>query len=208
LATHKNYSNYYLASLDMIRIVLLDADGVVLLPREKIFSRRLQEQHSVPAEKTEYFFKNVYPSVVIGKRDLRDALTEFAQSIGWQQSVQDLLDFWFLPENKPNAEVLAWIGNAREGGKACYLVSDQSEYRASNLLELFGGVVDGGFFSSSLGVLKDNPEFFRKIMERLNCTAAELIFIDDEKENVESAKSVGIQAVLFTGEDSLKGLLS
>ena len=53
------------------------------------------------------------------------------------------------------------------------------------------------FVSYELGLLKPNPEIYKKVLQKLNATPEEVIFIDDKSRNVEAAKSLGIHGIVF-----------
>ena len=58
---------------------------------------------------------------------------------------------------------------------------------------------DRYFLSYEMGLLKPDPAFFRQVLQDLDTPPADCIFIDDRPENVESARGVGITALLFEG---------
>lgn len=60
--------------------------------------------------------------------------------------------------------------------------------------------------SNKMGVIKPNPEFFKIILKAEGFKPEEAFFVDDRIENVEAAKSVGINAVQFTSADDLAKL--
>ena len=49
---------------------------------------------------------------------------------------------------------------------------------------------------------KDEPNFYKKVLEEINLNATEIIFIDDQERYIVAAKKLGIQTILF--ENSLK----
>lgn len=57
------------------------------------------------------------------------------------------------------------------------------------------------------GLLKPQPEIYRLLLTRNGIKAEDCIFIDDNENNVEGAKAVGMDAILFTGADSLREAL-
>jgi putative hydrolase of the HAD superfamily len=60
--------------------------------------------------------------------------------------------------------------------------------------ELFEGCV----VSAEIGLLKPNPEIFRHLLRTYDLTAAETVFLDDVQVNIDGARSIGIEAKLFT----------
>jgi len=56
-------------------------------------------------------------------------------------------------------------------------------------------------FSCDLRVTKPDPAIYDALLERLGADAAEVVFVDDRLENVESAARSGISAIHFTGPE-------
>ena len=183
----------------MIKTILIDADGVVLKPRDKFFSQRMNEDFGVPIEKVIPFFKNEYKQVVIGKADMKESVQKYLADWNWDKSVDELLQYWFGYENKIDQEVLNFVDELRAKGHKCYVVSDHSAYRADNLMKEVGleKHFDGSFFSGYVGYTKEEPEFFAKVLEKLGLQKDEVLFIDDDPKNVEIAESVGIPSQVF-----------
>lgn len=52
-------------------------------------------------------------------------------------------------------------------------------------------------------VMKPNREIYEAALKVLNCKAEECFFTDDVQVNIDAAKKLGMEAVLFTGKDSI-----
>ena len=53
------------------------------------------------------------------------------------------------------------------------------------------------FVSYELGLLKPDKAIYQSVLAKLNAKPEEVIFIDDKRENVEAAKSLGINGIVF-----------
>lgn len=185
----------------MIKAVLFDADGVILLPRKKYFSDILAEDYKIPLELILPLFKNEFQDCLAGRADLKEVLQrKYLTKWGWKGSVEDLLTYWWRGEGKVNKPVLGLIKELREKGTRCFLASDQEKYRAEHLLKTLKleKFLDGAFFSLKMGVGKNSRLFFEKILTGLKLKPEEVLFWDDEEENVAVAKEVGLDAKLYT----------
>lgn len=190
----------------MIKAVLFDADGIILKKREKHFSQRLAEDYGVKVPMS--FFRKIYPKVRVGRADLKSELAKRMRGWGWQESVEELLDYWFSPENKINNQVLDLVQKLRRRGIKCYLASDNSKYRADDVMKnVLGKFFDGGFFSCNFGHTKEEKKFFKIVLKKINLKPENVLFFDDEKENTEVAKSVGINAFFYESFEDFKGIL-
>lgn len=63
---------------------------------------------------------------------------------------------------------------------------------------------DGGVFSFEEKLLKPEPAIYEKLIRTYEIEPCESIFIDDTKDNVESASAIGFNAILFTTSIKLR----
>jgi 2-haloacid dehalogenase len=63
------------------------------------------------------------------------------------------------------------------------------------------------FYSCDLGCTKRSPEAFRAVIRELGGKPGDYLFIDDNGGNVEVARSVGLNAIRFTGPNALRAEL-
>ena len=65
----------------MTKVVLLDADGVVIKKGDGYFSDRFVAEYGAPAEEVRAFFKNEFRLCQVGKADLKEELANY-QAVG------------------------------------------------------------------------------------------------------------------------------
>ncbi len=91
----------------------------------------------------------------------------------------------------------------QKGGKI-FILSNISKGFAENyknvpdlkgLFSLFDGLV----FSAPLGMVKPSAEIFEYLLKKYNLQRNDTVFIDDSPKNINGAKAVGINAILFDG---------
>lgn len=58
--------------------------------------------------------------------------------------------------------------------------------------------------SSDLKLIKPDPEIFKVTIDKCGCLPQEILFIDDTEKNIEVAKSLGLNGIVYTDFDSLK----
>ncbi len=148
-------------------------------------------------------------AVKAGKSDI-DFWCDFAKQKGVQ-----LPNDW---AQKYTAALKASVGADPD----MYLLIDQlkkNEIRVgllSNINDRYTTLIrDFGFYepfepcllSCEIGLEKPNPKVYELLLERMHLSPQEIVFIDDKAENVEAAKEMGIDAILFESEPKLKGEL-
>lgn len=193
-------------------IVLFDADGVLTLP-EEVFSVVYSRSRGLDPEPFEQFFRTEWRDYATGKRDLKQAIADNPDLWQWHGSPDELLHMWFATEDVRNQELIELIAQLKTQGVQCYLATEQEKYRAEYMRTvMFDGLFDGYFVTAELGVTKSQPEFYELILARLRqgrpeLQAANVIFYDDSQPKIDTAKSVGIDARLYTGVEQVRQLL-
>lgn len=74
----------------MIKAVLFDADGVLTLP-EEVFSIVYARSRGLDLKPFEQFFRNDWPAIVTGKKDLKQSIVEKPELWQWSGSIDGLL---------------------------------------------------------------------------------------------------------------------
>lgn len=95
------------------------------------------------------------------------------------------------------------IHKLKKDGYRIYLLSNISRHFAENSgkIEIFKEF-DGLVFSGSIGLVKPNRDIFEYILKKYNLNPNETLFIDDNKQNVNTAEGMGIKSLLFTGNSN------
>jgi|SRR3989344_94624 len=135
---------------------------------------------------------------------LKNLLSNEFKDLGLMQ--EDVLNtFEQLPIYKENLDIVRQV---KEKGIAIGIISDQFaesalilERRIPNFLELFNPVL----FSSHIGCTKSSKEIFYSAMGLVEYSFEnELLMVDDNKQNLDIARSLGWSVLLYKHPQSLK----
>lgn len=109
-----------------------------------------------------------------------------------------------------DARILEWVRRLKEDGYRTGILSNLPkelvEYTRSHFDRLDDFEV--AFFSSEFKMIKPDPELYDTVIGSLDVPAGEILFVDDRKENVDSASQLGIQSVLYESFEDLRDRLS
>jgi putative hydrolase of the HAD superfamily len=186
------------------QIILLDADGVVQNPHRDWEQALTElcggEQNLKP------FLEDVFRAeepFLTGEPGFPAALEVVLNRWNRRALIQDALHIWTLIEPVP--EILALVEYLRRRGTKVFLASNQERYRADYMTKEIGyeEKFDALFYSCDLGHVKPSTEYFHEIANRLQVELENLLLIDDNKDNVETAISLGMNAEVF---DSTEGI--
>ncbi len=185
-----------------VRLAIFDADGVVTTSNK--FAENLERDFGTKPEALLPFFDGPFQETLVGKADLKVVIQPYLKDWNWTKSVDELLTYWFRAEDSVNDEVIETIEGLRAKGIKCYLATNQEKYRLEYMRETmkFKYVFNGLFSSADLGCKKPDPQFFDRLLKRIDpkreIPRKEILFWDDTEANIKAAKDLGMQAHLYT----------
>lgn len=102
-------------------------------------------------------------------------------------------------ELAPMAETVELLHRLKHAGHRLYYLSNMPAPYADHLEAAhdFLGCFDDGVFSARVKLAKPDAAIFEHALERFQVSAVDCIFIDDHPANVETARRLGLRAVLF-----------
>jgi putative hydrolase of the HAD superfamily len=182
-------------SKNMIKVVLFDADGVLLTGT--MFSKYLQTSLGLNEDIIQEFFDNEFKKCLTGQSDIKDELPKYLKRWGWKKSIDDFLDLWFKSEYKMDDRLIRYVRTLRKKGINCSVATNQEKNRAEYMQSQMGfnTLFNKIYASSHLGYMKSNRNFFAKVMQDLtSIQKEEILFWDNSVRNVLVAKRFGINA--------------
>ena len=181
----------------MINTIIFDFFGVmstevapflfaeVFEPEE---AKRLKEEYMQPADRGDVTERQMYENLArLFSRTPEDMEEEYLR-----RAVID-------------RDMVAYIEELRKSYRVCLLSNAQSDYlRKVFDREDLDRLFDRKVVSGDVRMIKPYPEIFEHLL-KLECIAPdEALFIDDNPKNVEGARAVGMNAILYTDLASLK----
>jgi len=186
----------------MIKNVVFDIGSVLVDFRW----RALMQDLGLGAEAQEYFNEHVFSSCIWHELDhgtieeadaIRQLREETAQYPGAFDQVWEHRDR--LVDPYPYA--VPWILSLKKKGLHVYLLSnyprDIFTLHAENGSFPFLPYVDGKVVSGFVRLIKPDRDIYELLLERYGLTAEECVFIDDRSENIDGARAVGMQGIVF-----------
>jgi len=137
-------------------------------------------------------FKNeVAKRLEITREELNDFRSNIYNSSDYLR--EDLVD---LVEGLKNKYKIAMLSNY----SSTTLTPILKEYNLERLFDFIG-------ISSDMGYIKPDPQAFDYILNHMNMSRGEVLFVDDNHGHVKAAENLGIQSVTFTDTPRFKQYL-
>ncbi len=185
--------------------MLWDADGVLQgLPAGWEATMRPAVGHLV--DDVEGFLAEAFAAekaTLTGEARWVEVLRTLMRRWDIEDAYDDALAVWLTIE--PVVESRELLDRVRASGVPCYLATNQDVHRGTFMHENLGyaDILDGAFYSYELGLAKPDPAYFSEIARRLELPAGDLLFVDDNVDNVVSARSVGMRAEKWHLDDGV-----
>ncbi|QWZ08387.1 HAD-IA family hydrolase [Nocardioides panacis] len=191
-----------------VTTVLWDADGVLQqLPAGWEASMRPVVGHLV--DDVDGFLAEAFEAerpALAGRARWVEVLPVLLERWGLADRYDDALQVWLTIE--PVVETQDVVRALRGHGLRCCLATNQDEHRGRHMQETFGyaDLFDATFYSYELGVAKPDPGYFTAVLDRLHEPAHRVLFVDDNRANVEAARTVGLLAEQWHVDDGQPAL--
>lgn len=105
-----------------------------------------------------------------------------------------------------------WITELKKAGYRVLFLSNWSEMTYKKMKERgelsFEELTDGGIWSFNAHVAKPDTEIYQMLINEYHLDPQRCIFIDDNQENIDAARSLGIPSVRFKGYEDVRSQLS
>lgn len=188
------------------KVILFDVDGVLIrLPN--YFSQELDKRGYKGAEKslTSFFKGSDNQECVEGKANFEKKIVPYLEKFTWKETAEEYFQKQFQFEKRYlDQNIISQIEKFRSQGIKCYLCTDNSKLRAEFILgEMdFKNIFDDYFISCFIGFRKRHDEFWSYVMNKLKkelngIKPDEIVFFDDNQNNIDVASKFGIKAILF-----------
>ncbi len=95
-----------------------------------------------------------------------------------------------------------WLDSLKKKGYKIYILSNFSEKGIrEGAAELdYMKKADGAVISYEVKMIKPDPGIYKFLLEKYDIVPEEAVFIDDNEDNIATAKSLGINCIRFTGK--------
>ena len=184
--------------------ILLDIDNVILKISyfdekgniQYFWTQNIEKDLGIKQSTLRFLFDDKWIDALLGRILLNNKVSDFFNNINSKLSNEDFISYWLEHDSCLNQNVVSFINKMHEKGFKLCVGSNQEETRVNYLLKKHNDIFslfEKIYISATLHKVKPNKEFFYDILKDLNTDVNNIIFIDDDCRNINSAKKIGIK---------------
>lgn len=204
LVLHENLIGALPVQAEKIRVraVVFDYGQVLCLPQQFDDIKTMADFCQIPIEK----FERLYwpPRLAYDRADLnaesfwRPILQHSGRALR-ASDVQELVKLDGESWGRANKPTLAWAQQLADAGLTLGILSNMPMDLKIHLIQSreWLALFPEKLFSCDVCSVKPEPKIYQTLLELLQLTPREVLFLDDRPENVEGAREMGIHAIVF-----------
>jgi putative hydrolase of the HAD superfamily len=198
-----------------MQYIFFDVDGVLIQgyhirPELRVcWDENLTADFGIDRQRftDEFVFGPSFHEVIVGKKDLREALAAALPLLGCDADPQVFADYWLEKDSNINRPLLDKVKALKASGQVrLFIATNQAHDRARYLMDKlgFGEVFEDIFHSARVGTPKPERAYFQYVSDALRLPAhPKPIFFDDRPAVVSAAREFGWDAFEFLDVTSL-----
>jgi putative hydrolase of the HAD superfamily len=183
-----------------IQAVLFDVGGVLFRFKDVTPYREWEQRLNLSeGELAKIVFSNpISRRAMVGQSTPEEVWAEVQKQLALSMADLELLQLDIWKGGAWDTELLEFIRSLRPAYKTGIISDAWTDARAAIQAFVNESLFDVIIFSAEEKLRKPEPEIYLRALTRLKLSPEEAIFVDDMPYNVEAARQLGMQAILFT----------
>lgn len=191
----------------MIKHIVFDVGNVLMsFAPEAYFKRWFQSEERTHRICSRIFTHEAWEKYDQGIWMLEDLYAVYHKAYpDMLEETNIVLQNW-LQLMKPMQESIAFMKQVKDDGYGVYILSNISQDSADFLkkTQRFFSLADGAVLSYEEKINKPDPHIYEVLLQRYELNAGELLYLDDNVENVRQAELLGIHGIVFRDVSCIK----
>jgi len=196
LAVQKHPHSLYVKIDLLMKVILFDFFGVLSSP---VYSTIFKKYFSDEVECQEWTNKLVDLDLAILSEE--DLVTQLSNRL---KISKDTLKAEVNNTSELNQSLINYIRDELKGKYTTGILSNIATSIFDRILPNERELFDVLFISSELHLVKPDPRIFQLAIEKSGVEAGEILFIDDRAENIQAAKALGVNGIVYKDFASFK----
>jgi putative hydrolase of the HAD superfamily len=195
----------------MISTVIFDVGGVLIRTEDRRPRQELEQQLGLSPGQAELlvFNSDMGRAAQLGEISSAELWEWVRQQLQLDEAGLRHFQSQFWAGDRLNTELLALVRALRPRYRTA-IISNFMDDLPRLMTEVYpmADAFEEVVISAAEGVMKPDPEIFERALRRLDCAAAETVFIDDFPHNLAGARAVGIRTIHYTPTTDVRAELA
>ena len=190
----------------MIKTILVDYGGVLGSDAPVLsFDAETSEKTGLSQKEILDIYWAFWNDMKVGKADLVDYNKEIIKRAQLPISLKEL-NVLHYKKIALNREMMEYMMSLKSHGYTLIILSNESKQGLDEKIQKFKlhQVFEKIYNSAYLGMAKPNKKIFEYVLRDYHIEASTTVFIDDLDKNINAAKELGFQTVLFENFEQMK----
>lgn len=179
----------------MIKGIIFDVGDVIIRIPKRKYHEYLHKKSGLGVAEVEKIIKRSLPRAERGEVRMSVFTKELSGKFGIKSSELQ----WLMPlkDAEVDPDMIELVSELHDDYLTAYLTNvDRSRYIYSSRIIGYEHF-DFKFVSCYMHMVKPEPRIYRAVLKEMGLKPEEAVFIDNEPENVKSARALGIHAIRF-----------
>lgn len=194
----------------MVKVIAFDFGGVIGSDADEWQTTfiKINKITGLTADELQELFIKHWPDLKVGRGNIENFWTEVAKRSHLDVDPKVLRKIY--NENiTANGKLLSFCKTLKRKYKLVILSNNTKDWMDEEIGRFkLNSIFEKIYSSADLGISKPSREIFEYVFRDLGVKPQEIIFIDNQENNIEAAQALGINTILFRNLDQLKKDLS
>jgi len=189
----------------MVKAILFDLGDTVIANDWKARNAAVKTETGVDIIRTPEI-KALNDEIVLGNNVMKDLFIKIIETSNLTIDPKEVVDSYTRNYEKycpVNGSMITLVDNMRKKVKVYALSNTNDIHKSVNIKRGIYNHFDGAFLSCDMKMKKPDPAIFQFVLKEIQCPPSEVLLIDDNEDNIASAKNVGLQTIRYTDYEDL-----
>lgn len=190
----------------MIKAILFDLGDTIFDPDWNSMNKKMIKEVGISILMPANIRKEYMEEVLIGKKNMLDIFDKLLKKHKCVENPSKVIEAYkknYSIYSPINRKMLNLIRELKSRFEILSLSNTNEIHKEVNLKRGLFKHFDKSFFSFEIGMKKPDKKIFSFILEKTGLKPTEIIFIDDNEENIENAKELGFLCIKYEGYEKL-----
>lgn len=193
----------------MIKTIIFDFGNVLANDADAFDStyKSIASLLKIDVETINQTWNKHWPAMGIGQESFLEFFKELLSQSQTNTTLTQIVDI-YKNNIQINDQAIELVKELKAKGYRLLLLSNDTKEGTKWRLDKVKKYFSKNYSSAIMGLKKPDPKAFEYVLAKEKIKPEETLFIDDRERNIEAAKNLGFQIILFKNLDQLKKDLS